>query len=93
MTNHQEAIAIHRQEQDMEDDFHYCYYEEDGIKCIADAEPDNQCENCGSYFCERHGDRNCRLNAGEYVSTCEACYSNYFGPAMTKYRQATGMRR
>jgi hypothetical protein len=91
MTNHQEAIAIHKEEQDLEDDIQFCYYEEDGIKCIAETETDDQCENCGSHFCQYHGDRNCRLSPGEYVSTCETCYHDYYQPAMVGYWRATGI--
>ena len=74
-----------------EDDRVYCYFEEDGIKCIAEAETDDQCENCGQYFCDYHGDRNCHLGSGEHVSTCETCYHDYYHPAMVKYWRATGI--
>lgn len=92
MTNHQEAIAIHRDEQDMEDDTYYCSHEEDGSPCRVEVtDLDDCCENCGELFCQYHGDRNCRLGSGEYVSTCETCYHDYYQPAMVSYWRATGI--
>lgn len=93
MNNHQEAIAIHKQEQDLEDDMEYCYHVmDDGVSCMAEVpDPEDCCENCGHYFCDQHGDRNCRLGSGEYVSTCETCYHDHYHPAMVGYWRATGI--
>lgn len=93
MNNHQEAIAIHRDEQDMEDDIvGWCHHGDDDMSCMTEVtDPDDCCENCGQLFCEQHGDRNCHLGSGEFVSTCETCYHDYYRPAMVSYWQATGI--
>jgi len=93
MNNYDEAVAIYREEIETEDDGMYCYHmDDDNVMCAIEiTDPDDCCENCGHHFCDKHGDRNCRIGSGEYVSTCETCYHEYYHTAMVAYWRATGI--